>query len=230
VTDTLILAASALGIAPVLSDTALLFAGWALGILSSPITDAIRRRSAKLRLSRVILTELLSLQDTLAGVVVHVSRRRGDLRRPLLEALLTTLKSSGQSAPEGRAMRTIEGLLELDENELLTDLALEPNQHTPSLKVFGLPFLESHIHRLDLYSHATQLMLVEIRTGLQAFNQQAEEATHYQFLMFGSGLGRGSLETLRSNIETCYERAAEKASDLVARIAVVVQTAEMKAR
>ena len=127
-------------------------------------------------------------------------------------------------------MRTIAGLLELDETMMLADLAPEAHQNTSSLKVFGLPFLESHIHRLDLYSNETQLMLVEIRTGLQAFNQQAEEATHYQFLMFGSGLGRGNLETLRRNIETCYERAAEKASDLIARIAVVVHSAEMKAR
>jgi hypothetical protein len=218
------------GAGDIVRDSIVLVVGWALGILSSPITDMIRRRSAKVRMTRVIVTELRSLQDTLALVVLQVSKRRGALTRPLLEALLTTLKSSGHGHAEGRTMRTIEGLLELAEDASSTtqvgDTANIPR--TLSLKVHGLPFVESHLHRLDLYSHETQRMLVEIRTGLQAFNQYAEEATHYHFMMFGSGIGQDSRDLLKSNIETCYERAAEKASDLIARIAVLLQNAEMR--
>jgi hypothetical protein len=150
--------------------------------------------------------------------------------RPLLEALLTTLKSSGHVIAEGRAMRTINGLLELGEDALsasqVGDSATIPR--TLSLKVYGLPFVESHLHRLDLYSHETQRMVVEIRTGLQTFNQIADEATHYHFMMFGSGIGPESLALLKSNIETCYARAVEKASDLTARIAVLLQSPEMR--
>jgi hypothetical protein len=209
----------------------MLIAGWALGILSSPTTDMIRRRSAKHRLTRVILTELRSLQDTLALVVIQVSRRRGALTRPLLEALLTTLKSSGHAITEGRAMRTIDGLLELDEDNLTAGqpLDLSNNPRALSLKVYALPTVESHLHRLDLYSHETQRMLIEVRTALQTFNQFAEEATRYHFMMFGTGISRESLELLKSNVETCYERAAEKASDLIARIAQLVQIPEMRA-
>jgi 2-hydroxychromene-2-carboxylate isomerase len=164
-------------------------------------------------------------------VVLQVSRRRGALTRSLLEALLTTLKSSGHAITESRAMRAIDALLELDEDALTAAQAPDVS-HTPrapSLKVYGLPTVESHLHRLDLYSHDTQRMLIEIRTGLQAFNQYAEEATHYHFMLFGTGLSRESLELLKSNIETCYERAAEKASDLIARIAQLVQVPEMRA-
>jgi len=216
-------------VASPLLDTMMLLLGSALGIVSSPITDAIRRHSAKLRLTRVIVTELRSLQDTLAIVVIQVSRHRGELTHTLLEALLSTLKSSGQSAAEGKAMRTIDALLELDEN-LLTPSVARGRGGPRSLSIEGheLPFLESHVHRLDLYTHGTQLMLVEIRTGLQSFNHHAEEAAHYHFMMFDSGMGPTSLDALRSNIESCYARAAEKASDLVARIAVVVQSPEMR--
>src|SRR5439155_25453013 len=108
------------GIAPppgaLYRDLAVLFVGWALGILSSPITDAIRRRSAKQRLTRAVTTELRSLQDTLASVVIQVAKRHRVLTRSLLEALMSTLKSSGHVIAEGRALRIIGGLLELDES------------------------------------------------------------------------------------------------------------------
>ena len=108
-----------------LRDSIMLIAGWALGILSSPTTDMIRRRSAKHRLTRVILTELRSLQDTLALVVIQVSRRRGALTRPLLEALLTTLKSSDMPSPRVGPCGTIDGLLELDEDNLTAGQPLD---------------------------------------------------------------------------------------------------------
>ena len=92
-----------------------------------------------------------------------------------------------------------------------------------------MPFLESHLHRLDLYSHDTQRLLVEIRAGLQLFNQYADEAMHYHFMTFTSGIGRDHLDALLSNVETCYERSAEKASDLVSRVAVLLQSIEMRA-
>ena len=128
---------------PIVRDSLVLVAGWALGILSSPITDMIRRRSAKLRMTRVIVTELRSLQDALAMVVLQVSRRRGELRRSLLEALLTTLKSSGHVLAEGRAMRTIDGLLELAEDAQSASQAGDtaPIPRTLSLRMSGLPFI-----------------------------------------------------------------------------------------
>jgi hypothetical protein len=215
----------------VLRDLAVLFVGWGLGILSSPITDAIRRRSAKQRLSRVAVTELRSLQDTLAGVVVQLARRRRVLSHSLLEALMTTLKSSGQAGGEGRALRAIGALLELDDRALAASQAPDPPphpRHVLSLKVYGLPFLESHLHRLDLYELETQRQLVEIRAGLQLFNQYADEAMHYHFLTFTSGIGKDHLDALLGNVETCYERAAEKASDLVSRVAVLLQSGELR--
>ena len=210
-------------------DATVLLLGWALGILSSPITDAIRRRSAKQRLTRAVRTELLSLQDSLASVVVQGARRHHVLTHSLLEALMTTLKSSGHEAASGKTLRTIEGLLALDERALA---ATEHSTHpldVISLKVGGAPFLESHLHRLDLYSPETQRLLVEIRAGLKVFDQHASEAMNYHFMTFASGVEKQRMDALMNNVETCYQRAAEKASDLVSRIAVLLQSSEMRA-
>ena len=215
---------------PVVRDLAVLFIGWALGILSSPITDAIRRRSAKQRLTRTVKTELRTLQDALAGVVIQVAKRRHVLTRSLLEALMSTLRASGHVVGDGRALRAIETFLEMDEHALAASQAPDPS-HTPrtilSLKVYGLPFLESHLHRLDLYTLETQRLLVEIRAGLQTFNQYADEAMLYHFMMFTNGISQDRLDALVNNVETCYERASEKASDLVSRVAVLLQSQEM---
>jgi hypothetical protein len=214
-----------------LPDAAVLVMGWALGILSSPITDAIRRQTAKRRLTRAVKTELRSLQDALASVVVQVAKRRHVLTRSLLEALMSTLKSSGHAAGDGRASRTIASLLEMDEHALAASQAREMEPHPRPvlwLKVYGLPFLESYLHRLDLFSHDTQRLLVEIRAGLQAFNQYADEGMQYHLMTFTAGLGQERLDALMCNVETCYERASEQASDLVSRVAVLLQSPEMR--
>jgi hypothetical protein len=52
---------------------------------------------------------------------------------------------------------------------------------------------------------------------------------HYHLMTFTSGLGHEHVDVLASNVETCYERAAEKASDLVSRVAELLQSSEMRA-
>jgi hypothetical protein len=213
---------------PIYLDLAVLFVGWALGILSSPITDAIRRRSVKRRITRAVGTELRSLQDTFANVVIQVSRRRGVLTHSLLEALMSTLVTSGQTTATSRAAKLIDELLNAGE----AALKLAPDRRglrtSLSLRVLGVPFLESHLHRLDFYSHETQRQLLEIRAGSQIFNQHAEEAMRYHFMTFGEGVGTDHLSALIANVEKCYERAAEKASELVSQIAVLLQNPEMR--
>src|SRR5262245_9435660 len=131
----------------ILRDAALLIAGWGLGILSSPITDLIRRRSAKHRLTRALRTELRSLQDSLACVVIQLARRRGVLTRPLLEALMSTLRTSGHVTGQSRAVRTIDGLLEPDVLSSATGHAPDPapDPRAPlTVSVYGVPFLDAH--------------------------------------------------------------------------------------
>jgi len=212
-------------------DLALLLLGWVLGIVSSPVTDAIRRRSAKQRLTRALRTELRSLQDTLAWAVVQIDKRRGVLTYSLLEALMSTLQSSGHVPGQGKAIKAIEGLLQQDEWALSGTLpsdASPPARAPMSLRVFGEPFLDTHIHRLDLYSLDTQRQLVEIHSGLQIYNQHADEATSYHQLTFAKDVAKERLDALALNLEASYERAGERASDLVSRIAVLLQQAEMR--
>jgi len=215
----------------ILRDVALLLVGWALGILSSPITDALRRQSAKHRLTRALRTELRSLQDTLAWVVIQVDKRRGVLTHSLLEALMGTLQSSGHVPGQGKAIKAIDGLLQLDE---LAPAGTPPPDPAPasraplSLRVFGVPFLDTHIHRLDLYSLETQRQLVEVHSNLQIYNQHADEATTYHQLTIATDVTKERLDALRVSLESSYEHAGERASDLVSRIAVLLQQTEMK--
>lgn len=215
---------------PILPDLALLFVGWALGILSSPITDAIRRRSVKRRITRAVRTELLSLQDTFAMVVVQVSRRRGVLTHSLLGALMSTLTTSGHTVATSKALRVIDDLMNPEERPSSeAGQAARRDPRTPlSLRVQGVPFLESHLHRLDFYSHETQRQLLEIRSGAQMFNQLADEAMHYHFMTFSEGLGEERLAALGANVEQCYERAGEKAGELVSQIVALLQRPEMR--
>src|SRR5262245_55991588 len=173
----------------------------------------------------------MSLQDAFAGVVIQISRRRGKLTHSLLDALQTTLISSGHTSGASKTLRLIDELMGL------TDDVLAAGRGSPadgpraflSLKVQGVPFLESHLHRLELYSHETQRRLLEIHAGSQIFNQHVDEALHHQMLTFDPAIGEGHLASLLVNIELCYGRAAEKASELVSQIAALLQSAEMTA-
>ncbi|HEY6866897.1 MAG TPA: hypothetical protein VI792_06550 [Candidatus Eisenbacteria bacterium] len=216
---------------PVVMNLALLVLGWALGILSSPITDAIRRHSVKQRITRAIGTELRSLQDAFAVVVIQVSGRRGALTHSLLEALMSTLMTSGHTVATSKALKVIDERVSSGAGERPapgdTERASRPV--LLSLKVQGVPFLESHLHRMDFYAHETQRQLLEICAGSQIFNQVAEEAVHYQFLAFSRGIDPETMAALAASIEKCHEQAAEKASELIAQIAVLLRNPEMQA-
>ncbi len=212
-------------------DLAVLFAGWALGLLSTPITDAMRRWPVKKRITRAVRAELHMLQDAFALVVVQVARHRGALSRPLLEALMSTLRTSGHVVGAGKALKAIDDLLHADESIPTTLQPPEPRgSHTLlSLKVQGVPYLESHLHRMDFYSHDVQRQLLEIRAGSLIFNQHAEESVRYHFITFNECIDEEHLAALIANVEKCYERAAEKASELVSQVAVLLQSPEMQA-
>ena len=207
-----------------------LVVGWALGILSAPVTDAIRRRSVKQRMTRAVATELQSLQDALVGVVIQVARRRGVLTHSLLDALRVTLETAVRLGGVAKSLRTIDDLLRLDDAALATAPAQPVSVRTfLSLRVQGLPFLESHLHRLEFYSHETQRQLLEIHAGAREFDRQVEEANRYHLLTFNGGPSQTRLLELMANIETCYVRAAEKASELVSQINLLLQSPEMHA-
>jgi hypothetical protein len=220
------------GLSPTVITFVVLLVGWALGILSSPITDAIRRRSVKQRITRAVRTELMSLQDSFAGVVLQISRRRGVLTHSLLDALQTTLISSGHSRGASKSLKLIDDLMGLDEAALAAGRGSQAGGTRAflSLKVQGVPFLESHLHRLEFYSPETQRRLLEIHAGSQVFNQHVDEAMHQQMLTFDPGISEPNLASLLVNIELCYGGAAEKASELVSQIATLLQSAEMAAR
>ena len=210
----------------------LLVMGWALGILSSPITDAIRRRSVRQRITRAIGTELRALQDAFAIVVIQVSGRRGALTHSLLEALMSTLMTSGHSIASSKALKVIDERVGSGMGERMTSAAMErgPLPVSLALKVQGVPFLESHLHRMDFYTHETQRQLLEICAGSQIFNQYADEAARYQLLTFSHGTGPGTTAALVANVEQCQEQAAEKASELISQIAVLLRSPEMQTR
>lgn len=222
------------------TEFAMLFVGWALGILSSPITDAIRRWSVKKRITRAVRTELHTLQDALAVLVLQIARHRGHLNYSLLEALMSTLKTAGHVTGVSKALKLIDDLL-------LTDVGTQsvnpPGTHpvapTPepgparallSLRVPGVPFLVSHLHRLDFYSHETQRQLLEIRAGTTAFEQLSDEAMQYHFMTFHDGIDREHLTALLANVAVCHERAAEKASEMVSQVAALLQNRELRPR
>jgi hypothetical protein len=214
------------------ADLAMLVVGWALGILSSPITDGIRRWSIKKRITRAIRTELQTLQDALAVVVLQIARHRGEMGYSLLEAILSTLRASGHIAGTGRALKLIDDLLLTDTGTPATTppAAAPAGRSLLSLRVPGVPFLVAHLHRMDFYPHEIQRQMLEIRAGTQAFEQLGDEATRYHFLTFRDGVDPGYHAALMANVEECYQRAAGKASELVSQIAALLQTHEMRPR
>jgi hypothetical protein len=207
-----------------------LLVGWALGIVSAPVTDAIRRRSVRQRMTRAVATELQSLQDALVGVVIQVARRRGTLTHSLLEALRVTLETALRWGGQAGSLKTIDELLRQDDAALaiVPPTEMLGGRTFLSLHVQGLPFLETHLHRLDFYSHESQRRLLEIHAGAREFDRQVDEATRYHLLTFTGGPSQTRLLELTANIGSCYTRAAENASELVSQISALLQTPEMR--
>src|SRR5262245_66188357 len=76
-----------------------------------------------------------------------------------------------------------------------------------SLKTQGVPFLESHLQRLDFYTHDTQRQLFEIRAGSQVFNQQADEAMQDHLMPFAQRIAPERLTIPNTRPANRYVRA-----------------------
>ena len=80
-------------------------------------------------------------------------------------------------------------------------------------------------------AHGERLLSLALLEPAWAGNERSprEEALHQQMLTFDPGIGEANRAALLANIESCYGRAAEKASEIVSQIAVLLQSAEMAA-
>ena len=192
-------------------------AGRGLGARDSLLPD--HRRDPALvdqkRITRAIRTELQTLQDALAVVVLQIARHRGEMGYSLLEAILSTLRTSGQVAGSGRALKLIDDLLLTDTGTPATTPPAEapPGRSLLSLRVPGYRSWSRTFTAWTSTRTKSSGRCSEIRAGTQAFEQLGDGRCATTSSPSRDGVDPGYHAALMANVEECYQRAAGKASE-----------------
>lgn len=196
-------------------EIALVVVGWLLGLLTSPITDAIGRVRERRDLARALRVELTELRLRLAGYAWYVWSKQGDLTMERVEWCARTLEASpGDETATGMA-QNIRGILSNGEQQLnlmnAHNRASSNNQSTMSSRKVEAPFLSAHLHRLIVLKPKTQQQLLGIDSQLRILNELVDEHSLFFQLTFNGDLRDENREVVMSNLRRTAGRIADRA-------------------
>jgi hypothetical protein len=87
-----------------------------------------------------------------------------------------------------------------------------------SLKKFYLPFLESRIDSLPVFSDKFRTLVFEIQSQIQMLNEEIDNAQFYFRRTFDSSMNAGCHKIVRQNLRSCYENIERQVRPIVEKI------------
>lgn len=200
-----------------------LLLGWLLGILSPLIVDRVKRRYQIDDVKRGILTELKEARSRLAMMAYVIAVRLGGYDRNLLTWIASVLKEYEGSEPKDEALKAIERLSKLTDEQLAAlahQVKFKPGGAL-SLKNLSVPFLDANMGLLSLFPVDFQNRILEIRAQIDLLNQEIDEATSFYWKTFDSGTSEDNYKIISDSIRTKYqliEGAARRLADKISNI------------
>jgi hypothetical protein len=198
---------------PTIERILLLFAGWALGLLSPLIVDAAKRRRENREVKSALQVELAELEYRLAVSVFMIETRFGRADRELLNWLRPIIVRYRGLNPTETLLKTIDSLLSLSDESLMTYAATQkaPPDGALGLKKYTVPLLESKFALLSALDVPLQNRLLEIRAHLGLFNEEVDQARYYFQLTFNSSVSEENRNRVEQNLIGCYKNASARA-------------------
>ena len=90
------------------------------------------------------------------------------------------------------------------------------------MKKYTAPLLESKFALISSLDAPLQNRLLEIRTNLNLFNEEVEEARYYFQLTFNGSLSNQNREIATNNLKQCYLKVASSAKIVVNHISQIL--------
>lgn len=202
-----------------------IFLGWLLGLSSLPITERIKRHYQKQDVRCGIISELKEMKVRLVLYIYLLTEKIGTYDKELIAWTKEHLAGYEGSIPTKRMLSNLEKMSKASNDQLkAVQSRFSRDEGGFSLKKLHLPFLESKIDFLPLFSSQFQSLIYNIRSGIQIINEDVENGVFYHRLTFDSSLTSENHERVLENIKSGYENmrtqaktAVEKISELITR-------------
>lgn len=203
-----------------MNEMAFVILGWLLGLLSPLIVEGVRNTRRRKEIKKGIMTELIDVRFRMASVVYLTAVRFGSYDRELINWLIPIYKEYQGENPKENLLKLLENQASLDDKKLAEIIAYgkaEPGAGL-SVKKYALPYLESKVAELSLFTQNFQRLALDILANLHLFNEEIDEARFYFKLTYDSGISPENHARASDGGDLCYKKIGERAKILVTRI------------
>jgi len=198
----------------------LVLLGWLLGLLGPVIVDAIRRRYRNEEIRTAVLSELSEARFRLAGVVYVLESRFGTYNRELLEWILPLLESYRGPNPSKQIVELMRRQLALSDAKLAEIAQAQKVGPEGGLEVnkYRLPYIDSRVGDLGLFDEESRASILDVRSNIDLFNEQVDEARFYFKLTYESGISEENHRRATLGAEKSYQNLSIRAREIIDRI------------
>lgn len=198
----------------------LVFLGWLLGLLGPVIVDAIRRRYRNTEIRKAVLSELSEARFRLAAIVYVLEVRFGTYNRQLLEWLLPLLEDYRGPNPNKQIAALMRKQLACSDAQLaeIAQAQKADPEGGLAVKKYRLPYIDSRVADLGLFDEQSRALILDIRSNVDLFNEQVDEAWFYFRLTYESGVSEENHRRAALGAEKSYQNLATRAREIIERV------------
>jgi len=195
--------------------------GWLLGIGSHFIIDDVKRRREERQLRATLRTEFGELQYRMAVVVITVEMKLGTTNRASIELIRPIVAAYEGMNRSEEVLKFIDSTLNATDKDIIAMNKLSKLQSGVgiSLQKYSIPMFEAKLGLLSLFEHNPQLQsqLLEVRLGLNMFNDLVDRARYFLELTFSNTSPTNHPRAVEGQDASC-KLAVERAKILIRQI------------
>lgn len=186
-------------------EAMLIILGWLFGLLSPVIVTRIGRHYKRNDFKIVIKNELENLLLRLAGSCYLIQTHLGNKDKSSLAWIKRIYDKYKEDCPKS-VLGAIEKLLEIPDQQFnaLQDAMKAKENVGLGLKSFSLPFTESILENIGIFSSKFQKDILNIRDQIILLNEEINLSMDYFHLTFDTSAMNTNGEIIRNNIKKSY--------------------------
>jgi len=190
-----------------------LLLGWLLGLMSPLITERIRNVLLRRRVGKAFKTELTTLRYRLMCAVQQMAEQNGRYNRSVLQWCRDTLEECGTGEIADRLRSHWDDVLKLSDKQIeqLGQVGVPGEDTSKNLSPLRLPFLDSHLDKIEIFSLDTRQALLDIRSQLEFLNDHIGQTRMFLEMTFTVGLEDSNRSKIIQNVNGLSEHIEKRA-------------------
>ena len=193
--------------------------GWLLGLLTLVITTYFNDKTKFKRIKSGICNELIELQHRLVLSAVGYNLDHGKFDHEFLRWVKVHCSSYKGINKDESIEKLVDSCLGMSE-EALQIFVIGQRDETKgkSVKHARIPFLESQLSSIGLFSSDEQTILLEILAHVKIFNETADEAKVYFSRTFDPNIIGENRQIIETSLSEKYIQLARRSRIIADRI------------